>query len=83
MESQIELTEKAKEYLQSLEALLPQIETPFLVETALALTLSLYEKSDEGAAFTVTYADGKSEELRFKVKRTAKTKAKTKQENPA
>ena len=83
MESQIELTDKARESLQILEALLPQIEVPFLVETALALTLSLYEKSDEGALFTVTYADGKSEELRFKVKRPAKAKAKIKQENPA
>lgn len=83
MESTPELTPSAQESLQRLGELLPHIQAPFLMETALALTLSLYEKSDEGASFTVTYADGKSEELRFKVKRPARAKAKNKEENPA
>lgn len=83
MEPSVEITPNALESLQNLAALLPHIEPPFLLETALALTLSLYEKSDEGASFTVTYADGKSEELRFKVKRPAKAKGKTKLENQA
>lgn len=70
----VELTHTASEHLAALEELMPQIEHKFLVETALALTLSLVEKSNDGATCLVTYPDGKSEELRFKVKKAPKPK---------
>lgn len=63
-----ELTEKTQAYLADLQKLIPDIDSSFLLETALGLTLSLVEKNRAGASFIVTYPDGKSEELRLKVR---------------
>lgn len=68
------LTAEAQEKLGQLKDLLPHIETSFLVETSLALTQSLFEKSSHGAHIEVKWPDGKVEELRFEIKKTRKKK---------
>ncbi|HRH34895.1 MAG TPA: hypothetical protein PKY12_07535 [Catalimonadaceae bacterium] len=72
METQF--TPEAKEKLGQLQELLPHIEAQFLVETSLALTQSLFEKSAQGAHIEVKWPDGKVEELRFEIKKSRKKK---------
>lgn len=70
------MTDKAISALEKLKSQLPHIEEGFLVETSLCLTQSLFEKSSQGAVFEVKWPDGKSETLRFSVKKTAKNSSK-------
>jgi hypothetical protein len=77
MPQQIILTEQSEKDLARLSELVAGIETGFLIETALAVTTALYEKSANGAVIRVQYPDGKAEELRFKVKKPAKKKKAT------
>ncbi len=74
MSQQIILTEQSESDLACLSEWVPGVETAFLIETALAVTTALYEKSANGAVIRVQYPDGKAEELRFKVKKPAKRK---------
>lgn len=71
------LTEEASQALDNLKALLPDVDEDFIVETSLKLTAALYQKSAEGALIHIQYANGKAEELRFKVKKTKPAKGKT------
>jgi hypothetical protein len=71
---QIFLTESSKENLGILNALLPGVEDVFLLETALQLTAGLYKKSSEGAVILIQSEKGKTEELRFKLKKAGKKK---------
>ena len=77
MPQQIILTEQSEKDLARLSELVAGIETGFLIETALAVTTALYEKSANGAVIRVQYPDGKAEELRFKVKKPMKKKKAT------
>jgi hypothetical protein len=74
MPQQIILTEQSELDLARLSEWVPGVDTAFLIETALAVTTALYEKSANGAVIRVQYPDGKAEELRFKVKKPAKKK---------
>jgi len=74
MSQQIILTEQSEKDLARLSELVAGVETGFLIETALAVTAALYEKSANGAVIRVQYPDGQAEELRFKVKKPAKKK---------
>ncbi len=71
----ITITKDSEQMLAQLQELLPHIESVFLLETALNLTLNLYEKAEIGAVIEVKYPDGKVEELRFSVKKSVKKKA--------
>lgn len=75
MSQTIELTDEAAAALKQMETLLPEVEPYFLVETALSITAALYEKSVHGAVIQVKTEDGKTEELRFKIKKPARKKA--------
>jgi hypothetical protein len=77
MSQQIILTEQSELELARLSEWVPGVDAAFLIETALAVTSALYEKSANGAAIRVQYLDGKAEELRFKVKKPAKKKKAT------
>jgi hypothetical protein len=72
------LTNASKRSLEKLNALLPDVDDVFLIETALQLTASLFQKSAEGAVIQVKNEKGKVEELRFKVKKETRKKAKPK-----
>jgi hypothetical protein len=72
----IALTESSIASLESLSQLLPEVEEDFLIETALALTAILYQKASEGSLIQIKSEEGKVEELRFKVKKPVKKKAK-------
>jgi hypothetical protein len=72
----VSLTEKSTEALSRLSELVPGVENEFLVETSLSITMALYEKASTGAVIRVEYADGKAEELRFKVKKPSRKKVK-------
>lgn len=74
MSQQIILTEQSELELARLSEWVPGVDSAFLIETALAVTTALYEKSANGAVIRVQYPDGKAEELRFKVKKPAKKK---------
>ena len=62
MPQQIILTEQSEKDLARLSELVAGIETGFLIETALAVTTALYEKSANGAVIRWQYSDGKAEE---------------------
>jgi hypothetical protein len=70
----IQLSPASLESISQLEEHLSGISHEHLVETALAITAALYQKSAEGASIKLEYADGKIEELRFKVKRKGRKK---------
>jgi hypothetical protein len=74
MSQQIILTEQSEIDLARLSELVAGVENGYLIETALAVTAALYEKSANGAVIRVQYPDGKAEELRFKVKKPSKRK---------
>jgi len=76
MSENILLTASAKEDLETLRTLVPGVETENLLETALAVTRSLFEKSSLGVQIRLSYPDGLEEELRFKVKKPIKKKIK-------
>ena len=69
------LTPEAVDSLRILEERTPGILPEHLIETALAITAALYEKTSEGARVKLEYPDGKIEELRFKVKKPLRKKA--------
>ena len=71
----INLTEASWQKLEEIKTLVPDVEEDFLVETALSLTLVLYQKVSEGAVIQVKSPEGKVEELRFKVKKSSKRKS--------
>jgi hypothetical protein len=71
----INLTEASWQKLEEIKTLVPEVEEDFLVETALSLTLVLYQKVSEGAVIQVKSPEGKVEELRFKVKKSSKRKS--------
>jgi hypothetical protein len=70
----IQLSPASLDSISQLEEHLSGISHEHLVETALAVTASLYRKCSEGAAIKLEYPDGKVEELRFKVKRKGRKK---------
>lgn len=74
MMNSITLSPSALDSIKELEEHLAGISAEQLVETALAITSALYQKSSEGARINIEYPDGKSEELRFRVKRPARKK---------
>jgi hypothetical protein len=71
----LNLTEASWQKLEEIKTLIPDVEEDFLVETALSLTLVLYQKVSEGAVIQVKSPEGKVEELRFKVKKSSKRKS--------
>ena len=71
----LNLTEASWQKLEEIKTLVPDVEEDFLVETALSLTLVLYQKVSEGAVIQVKSPEGKVEELRFKVKKSSKRKS--------
>jgi hypothetical protein len=71
----LNLTEASWQKLEEIKTLVPEVEEDFLVETALSLTLVLYQKVSEGAVIQVKSPEGKVEELRFKVKKSSKRKS--------
>lgn len=74
MANSIELTSDAELALNQINEMLPNMESLYLVETALKITAALYEKASNGAVIEVKMPDGKVEELRFKVKKPVKKK---------
>jgi hypothetical protein len=72
--TEIRLSPSSRDSISELEEHLSGISHEHLVETALAITAALYRKAAEGAAIKLEYADGKIEELRFKVKRKGRKK---------
>jgi hypothetical protein len=68
------LTPLAQQHLDRLSELVPGIEPPFLVETALALAVALYEKTRDGNTVQVVDANGRVEELRFRVRKGGRKK---------
>jgi hypothetical protein len=70
----IQLSPASQESIVQLEEHLAGISREHLVETALAITAALYQKTAEGASIKLEYPDGKVEELRFKVKRKGRKK---------
>jgi hypothetical protein len=69
MKNILELSEEANGSIRELEQHLAGISPEQLVETALAITAALYQKTAEGARIKVEFPNGKTEELRFKIKR--------------
>ena len=69
MSKQIQLSETAIRAMENLEHHLAGITAEQLTETALCITAALYQKAADGARIKVEFHDGKTEELRFKVKR--------------
>lgn len=69
MSETVQLNSSGLESIRILEDLLSGISREQAVETALAVTAALYQKSSEGGRIRVEYPDGKAEELRFRVKR--------------
>ena len=74
MSTEIRLSPAGIDSIVQLEEHLSGISHEHLVETALAITAALYRKAAEGASIKLEYADGKIEELRFKVKRKGRKK---------
>jgi len=77
MSEQVLLTKQSIKDLEKLSQLIPGISNEFIIETSLSITAALYEKSSAGAVLRVEYADGKAEELRFKLKKASAKKVKT------
>ena len=74
MPEQVELTPAAAENLEKLMDLVPGVDSESLIETALAVTQALFEKSSAGVQIRLVYPEGHEEELRFKVKKPVKKK---------
>jgi hypothetical protein len=73
----VNISRAAESSIRELESLLAGIAPEQLIETALAITAALYRKSAEGGKIRVEFPDGKTEELRFSVKRPAKKSGRT------
>jgi hypothetical protein len=74
MPEQVELSTAAAENLEKLKDLVPGVDSENLIETALAITQALFEKSSAGVQIRLVYPEGQEEELRFKVKKPVKKK---------
>jgi hypothetical protein len=74
MTHQVELSESSQHCISQMEQLLPGLAPHQLVETALAVTTALYQKVSDGGRILVENQDGKTEELRFRVRKSKATK---------
>lgn len=72
MSSTIQISPAGMDSIRRLEVHLEGISQEQLTETALSITAALYEKSAGGARILVEYPEGRTEELRFRVKRPKK-----------